>query len=360
MGSSAGAPLGGLFADTIGWRWAFLIQVPATVVAIITTSLALDLPRAQDSNFRTNIKRVDFLGAITLMLAIFCLLLGLDRGGNISWSDNLTVSSLITFILLSILFATIEMKFASEPFAPKYIIVNRSLIASYLVNFFSFGAAVTSVYQVSLYLQAVLGKTASQAGVYLLPYFAGGVSGSLAGGLLMQATGKYYWLTFAACVSMVVGTTLLTLFSGVLATAVIGITIGIVFSSIGNGSATTTSLVSLIANAGPKNQAIAPAVSYLFRSLGSVVSLSLGSFLMQNTLRTYLRLGLSGDDLDEIVRRVRESLSYIDELDPTTQAIVRVAYEKAAHVTLYFTVGLSVCAVISSVFIKETSLEAER
>jgi len=248
------------------------------------------------------------------------------------------------------------MNLASEPFAPKHIILNRSLAAGYLVNFFGLGAGITSIYQISLYFQAVLGKTASQAGVYLLPSIVASVSGSLAGGLIMQATGKYYWLTFAAYVSVLVGTTLITLLSGDLTTSMVGIVIGLVLSGIGNGSGITTSLVSLIANAGPQNQAIATAVSYLFRSLGSVVSLAVGSFLIQNTLRTHLHLRLSGDDTEEIVRRVRESLSYIDELDPATQAIVRGSYAEAVHVTLRFTIGLSVCAVIASAFIKEKSL----
>jgi hypothetical protein len=152
--------------------------------------------------------------------------LGLDRGGNISWSDNLAVFSLTAFVVLFVLFAIIEMKLVREPFAPKHIILNRSLIASYLVNFFGLGSAVASVYQISLYFQAVLGKTASQAGVYLLPHIIGGVSGSLAGGLIMQATGKYYWLTLSAYVTMSIGTTLTALLSGSLTTSLMGIVIG--------------------------------------------------------------------------------------------------------------------------------------
>lgn len=83
------------------------------------------------------------------------------------------------------------------------------------------------------------------------------------------------------------------------------------------GTGITTSLISLIANAGPEDQAIATAgklaiklleprlttirtVSYLFRSLGSVVGLSVGSTLIQITLRTSLRRALSGQDVDEV------------------------------------------------------------
>jgi hypothetical protein len=85
------------------------------------------------------------------------------------------------------------------------------------------------------------------------------------------------------------------------------------------GSGITTSLISLIANAGQEDQAIATAgaqlsfrpvasltsahnhtVSYLFRSLGSVVGLSVGSTLVQGTLRSALYRKLSGTDVDEV------------------------------------------------------------
>ena len=64
------------------------------------------------------------------------------------------------------------------------------------------------------------------------------------------------------------------------------------------GSGLTTTLVALIANAGPEDQAIATAVSYLFRSLGSVVGLSVGTTITQDVLRQSLRRRLTGEDSD--------------------------------------------------------------
>ena len=118
-------------------------------------------------------------------------------------------------------------------------------------------------------------------------------------------------------------------------------------------------------------------VSYLFRSLGSVVGLSVGSTLFQNTLRKYLHERLLGQDVDEarvlhilsspllkcsrmlvlqIVHRVRESLNYVDQLEPSVRAIVRTSYEEALQATFWFAVVLSVLALISSFFIKEKPL----
>ncbi|KAF4581723.1 hypothetical protein EYR40_002739 [Pleurotus pulmonarius] len=346
-GSAAGAPLGGFLADSIGWRWAFLVQVPMTLLAIASVSLALDLPKAEFSDFHAKLKRVDFPGAVTLVLAVFFLLFGLDRGGNIAWDDKLTIASLSAFGALCLLFWTIEMEIAKEPFAPRRIIVNRSLIASYLVNFFGMASGLSLLFHISLWLQAVQGKSASAAGVWLLWSIGGSVTGSLGGGLIMQATGKYYYLTLGAYVALFGGGLMITLLTGLVTTSFAGLAIG---------SGITTSLIALIANAGPKDQAIATAVSYLFRSLGSVVGLSVGSSLVQGTLRSALRKKLDGTDIEELIRRVRESLTYVDTLDPGTQAAVRSSYGQAVHVTLLFTTSMGALAAISAIFIKEKPL----
>ncbi|PPQ81566.1 hypothetical protein CVT25_013409 [Psilocybe cyanescens] len=369
-GNSAGASLGGYFADTIGWRWAFLIQVPITVIAIISVVFSLHLPKRETGDFHAKLKRVDFGGAASLVFAVFFLLFALDRGGNISWSDQYTICSLVAFGVAFSIFAFVEMEWASEPFAPRRIIVNRSLIASYLFNFFSIAAAFSQLFHIPLYLQAVLQKSASEVGLWLIGAVVGGVTGSLTGGLIMQSTGKFYTLTVLSSFALFIGTIAVCLTTGLVVASTVGIVIGLVITSIGNGSGITTSLISLIANAGQEDQAIATAVSYLFRSLGSVVGLSVGSTIAQGTLRSALRRRLSGAgiDVDEVwhlriptryfklTMNVRESLKYIDKLDPVIRVEVRGSYEEAIRATLYFSVALAACGLLSSVFIKEKAL----
>ena len=62
----------------------------------------------------------------------------------------------------------------------------------------------------------------------------------------------------------------------------------------------------------------------------------------------------------QIIRKVRESLTYIDKLDPPTQAAVRDSYKEAIHVTFWFSVMLGVLCLISSLFIKEKALVNRR
>lgn len=84
-GSAAGAPIGGLLADTIGWRWAFMAQGPMCLAAVIAVALVLHMPKTDHSHWVQKLLKIDFLGAIVLLVAVTGVLVGLDRGSNESW-----------------------------------------------------------------------------------------------------------------------------------------------------------------------------------------------------------------------------------------------------------------------------------
>ena len=209
-----------------------MLQVPITIAAIISVTLALHLPKTEASDLMAKFKRVDWAGALFLVLTVLPLLFALDRGGNVSWNDRLTIFSLATFPICFICFAFIEMKFASEPFAPRRIILNRSLVASYMGNFFTMASNFISYFYVPLYLQAVLGKTASQAGLWLIIGIFSGLSASLGSGLIIQATGKYYRLTIITYSTLLLGVIVVNLSTGIIVSSTIGIAVGKYFLSL--------------------------------------------------------------------------------------------------------------------------------
>ncbi|THX85465.1 MFS general substrate transporter [Aureobasidium pullulans] len=356
-GAGTGAPLGGILADSIGWRWAFLGQVPLCVLAFVVVGSVLKLPKREQTDWKQKLRRIDFLGAAILICAVFTLLLALDRGSNVSWKANITIISISLSIPLFILFVYVEMKVASEPFAPGHIIFNRSLFACYLCNFFSFSGWLAALFYIPLYFQAVDGLTATQAGVRLIPGIIAGVSGSLFGGFYMQRTGKFYWLTVIAYSCLVVGMTFVFLFSGFVVKSTIGIIIGMCVCGWSNGIGVTSTLIGLIANASREDQAVATACSYLFRSLGSVFGVSISATLANQSLRDNLASALSnGNAAAEIAERVRESLAYINTLEPGVRALVRECYAQSTRAAFGLEIGLVAGAAVSAWFIREKAL----
>ncbi|KAI9682042.1 MAG: hypothetical protein M1817_000096 [Caeruleum heppii] len=357
-GAGIGAPLGGVLADYIGWRWAFLAQAPLCLIAIISVYFTLHLPRIEDAEWRVKLKRIDFLGAFTLIAAVFTLLLGLDRGSNVSWRALVVLISLPVSLLLFALFILVEMKFAAEPFAPAHIIFERSLFACYLCNFFSFAGWLAAIFYVPLFFQAVDGLSATQAGIRLLPAIVAGVSGSLFAGAYMQRTGRYYWLTVGAYTALTLGIIPILLFTGIVENSTWGISVGLAVCGFSNGIGVTTSLIALISNASYADQAVATACSYLFRSLGSAVGVSLTASVVQQFLRAHLRdaLGGNGAEADEIVQKVRRSLDYIQTLEPGVRELVRDCYESATRAGLVLNLGLVSGAMFSAWWIRERQL----
>ena len=328
---------------------AFLAQFPICILAFIAVAVVLKLPKQEVSDWKTKFGRIDFLGAFVLIGAVFTMLLGLDSGSNISWSATITIVSLCVSFPMFILFVLVEFKIAAEPFAPRRIILDRSLIACYLCNFFSFAGWLAVLFYLPLYYQAVDGLSASQSGVRLLPGIVAGVSGSLFGGLSMQKTGKYYWLTVIAYTTLTVGLVPIVLCTGLVVNNTYGISVGLVLCGFSNGIGVTTSLIGLIANASTEDQAVATACSYLFRSLGSVVGLSLSATVVQQSLKTQLKERLkSGKDAAEIVMRVRESLDYVNTLDVGLQNIVRQCYGTATRNGFGLMLGLVAFAMLAS------------
>lgn len=360
-GAGTGAPLGGILADSIGWRWAFLLQAPMCALAFVAVGLVLKLPKTQDEHWKASLRRIDFFGAVVLLGAVFTLLLGLDRGSNVSWSATVTIASICVSFPLFIIFILVEMKVAREPFAPGHIIFNRSLFACYLCNFFSFSGWLAALFYTPLYFQAVDNVSATGAGVRLIPSIVCSVSGSLLGGIYMQKTGRYFWLTVCAYALLTAGLVVIFLCSGIITRNTVAIIIGMCVCAFGNGIGVTSTLIGLIANASKDDQAIATACSYLFRSLGSVFGVAMSATVANSALRRNLasdlpRLGLPESEALEIADRVRESLAYLRELKPAVRSLVADCYARSTTAAFGLQIGLVAGAAASAWLISEKAL----
>ena len=246
VGASIGAPLGGIIADRWSWRWAFLIQVPFCAVAFVAVFAVLNMPVSADKKpWQQQIKRVDFAGALTLLAAVFALTFGLDRGGNVGWQNTLTLATVGAAIPLGAFFFFVEMKLAAEPFAPGHIIFERSMFACYMCNFFSMASWLATIFFLPLYFQVIDGFSATKSSVLLIPCIIASVIGSLLGGIYMQKTGRYYWITVICYAVLTFGIVLIILTSGLLVNRLAGMVIGMCICAFSNGAGVTTTLIGL-------------------------------------------------------------------------------------------------------------------
>lgn len=173
----------------------------------------------------------------------------------------------------------------------------------------------------------------------------------------MRKTGRYYWLNLISYSCLVPGMIIILLFEGTVTTSIAGMAVGMLINGASNGSGITTSLVSLIANVDPADQAVATACFYLFRQLGSVTGLAISATVTNQLLRSSLNDALNdSENPDRIAEGVRQSLSYIKTLTPEVQEIVRDCYSRSVRGAFGAETIIVLGAGISALFIKEKLL----
>ncbi|KAI6766648.1 hypothetical protein HG531_011870 [Fusarium graminearum] len=372
-GTATGAPLGGVMADSIGWRWSFLGQVPLCFVAFVAVYFVLDLPSVEHDHWFSKIRKVDFLGALTLVTAVIALLVGLDSGSNRGWSHNITIIALSLTPVLFGLFVFVELKVALYPLAPGHVIFDRALFSSYMVNFSAVAGQTSVIFYIPLFFQAVQGLGATQSGSLLVPVMMFTVAASIVSGWVIKRTEKFFLLNlFSYALAFV---SLAPVCWAVWYRSTIWTSISLIVMAVGAGSgmqaksihyfssqltklAFITTLIGLLANAAVEDTAVVVASSYLFKALGSSIGVSVGSAVLQQVLRTELIARLPGQgEAREIEERVRQSLEYIKELPPNIADQVRWSYQIAIIWTMASSSIHFVMAFIFSFWVKERPLK---
>jgi EmrB/QacA subfamily drug resistance transporter len=161
-GVAVGPLVGGLVVEQLGWEWIFFINVPIGAAAV-----ALTLARVAESR-EAERGRLDWPGVATLSSGLFLLIFGLLRGNGEGWSSPEIVASLAGSAALLAAFVAIELRRAEPLLDVRLFRIPAFAGASVGAIAISAGLFSMLLYFV-LYLQNVLGYSALETGVRLLP-----------------------------------------------------------------------------------------------------------------------------------------------------------------------------------------------
>ena len=350
VGAGLGAVFGGWINDISGWRTAFLMLVPFTAVCTILVFWNVNIPVKQSD--RVAIKRVDFMGAGSLVLTLVLLLLGLNSGGNlVPWNHPLVYVSLVVSALSLLAFIYIERHHASEPVIPVQLMVDRTVLAACFTNWFTSMAIFAILYYGPIYFQ-VKGLSTTAAGGRLAPQSVGLAVGSVGTGLVMRKTGHYYYLH---CGIMAVFTTACAIMSCFTLDSPLWVTlISIFMAGLGYAGMLTVTLLALISAVEHEHQAAITSASYAFRSTGSAIGITIASAVFQNLLSRYLWAALRGQkDAAEIIAHLRDNLEVIKTLPEDIKLPVQEAYMESLRGVFLTTLGISVVAWLASLAMRE-------
>jgi EmrB/QacA subfamily drug resistance transporter len=184
--SILGPVLGGFLTDYIHWSMIFWINLPLGALALLMTNRALKrLPRHERPH------RLDLLGAALMVAAAIALLLALSWGGSRYGWDSAQILGLVGLSgLLWMLFAW-RLMTAPEPFIPLTMVREPVVAAIVVAGFFGIGTIIGLSIFMPLYIELVLGQSASASGLVLIAFMCGATLGSLAAGRLLSRLDRY-------------------------------------------------------------------------------------------------------------------------------------------------------------------------
>ncbi|MGH7087490.1 MAG: MFS transporter, partial [Stellaceae bacterium] len=181
-----GPMLGGFLVDWLSWRWVFWINLPIGIAAIAICSAALKrLPR------RGRSAPLDVAGVVLMVPAIVALLLVTTWGGTVfAWRSPQVMGLIVVSAILLALLVRRERR-APDPLLPPRLFANNVVVVGNALAFLSGVVSVGSVIFLPLFLQTVIGVTAANSGLLIMPYMLGITVSSTACGRLIRRTGRY-------------------------------------------------------------------------------------------------------------------------------------------------------------------------
>ena len=187
MSSVIGPPFAGFITDNFSWNWVFLLNVPAGIP--VMWLLARTFPQVAPGVEK---RKLDYIGMVTLTLAVASLMIAVSRGGVHDQWGSLQVSGLLGFgLAMAVVFLVIESK-SDSPIMPLEIYGNRAVAVSVVVTVLTgFGLHSTALFT-PLFFQGVLGSTATGSGGLLTPMMLGMVIGAIVTGRRLSRTGGGY------------------------------------------------------------------------------------------------------------------------------------------------------------------------
>jgi EmrB/QacA subfamily drug resistance transporter len=283
--SVLGPLLGAYITDYISWHWVFYVNVPIGIVSLFL------IGRFYKESLQHSKQKIDWIGAITLVISVISLMFALELGGKqYDWKSAQILSLFASFFIFFIAFFIAELK-AKEPILPLWLFKRRLFATSQLLAFLYGATFIILTVFIPIFVQAVYGGTAKNAGLILTPMMLGSVAGSSVGGIFLSKT-SFRNLMFISIVSYTVG--MICLGTMTPDTARYLLTIYMILVGFGVGFSFSLLPTASIHNLEPQFRGSANSTNAFLRSFGMTIGVTIFGTIQNNLFTDKLKDAFKG------------------------------------------------------------------
>ncbi|HEY6286141.1 MAG TPA: MDR family MFS transporter [Ktedonobacteraceae bacterium] len=265
-----GPTLGGFITQNSSWRWVFYVNLPIGIAALLVLIFLMPTLRGKAKDVS-----IDYVGAALLVLGTVPLLLGFTfAGSQFDWLSPQTIGlfagAFVALVSFAIYEAWLERR-GGQPIIEPSLFKNSIFSVSTLITTIFGMALFGGIFFIPLYVQGVVGSSATSSGLVLTPLMLTSVVGSIVSGQLVSRLGRYKWIAILGMLVSVAGVVLLARLNVnstnndvLLAMLVLGLGLGI-------GMSLYTLIVQ---NALPTKIGQSTATLTFFRQIGGTIALA--------------------------------------------------------------------------------------
>ncbi|MBI0584134.1 MAG: MFS transporter [Methanomassiliicoccus sp.] len=348
-----GPLMGGYIVDHMDWRWVFYVNLPVGVFAILVTSLKFPAIANKGS------LPIDFLGMTALAGALVPALLVVTWGGSTyDWTSAIIMGMTVLSVLSLTAFILIERR-AADPILPLRLfrepIFTLGCGGLFVIALGMFGV----ITYLPLFLQAVVGMSASNSGELIIPLMMGVMLTSITSGFLLRHTGYKVWLIAGPPVSALGLYLLSTLHIGSSATDAV---LFLFITGAGMGAVMSNFIVAA-QNVMPKSDmGVASGSMSLFRSIGGTVGVAFLGGILNSRMLQELSLHLTPEQLASLptdANSVGQLLLVVTEPPIPEFLLDAIRLSLSNSITYIFFIGSIIVlgSIVFSIFVRSVPLK---
>ena len=357
IGSALGPVVGGLLVDSFGWAGVFWVNVPVLLISFTAVALLVPTSRAAEA------QRPDLPGGVLSAGAFALLIWGIVDGAQHGWTGGRSVTLVVGGIVLLALFTLWELR-TPQPMLDVRVFRGNRLTPAVLVVATGFVALGGSIFLITQYMQFVLGFSALEAGLGILPLAIGL---AIAGPLSTRLSARYGVRPIIMLGLSLVATGLAVQALWADGTSYPPTAVGLLLAALGVGLSAALSTRVVVSSLPPAKAGVASAVNNLTHELSVAIGVSLfGSVLAvayQDRIDGALdRLGVTGADAGDAADNVGGALDTATRIGGDTGAALtdsaRQAFTDSMHLGLWVGAAAAVVGVLLALRLSSTAVAA--